>query len=232
MEDAYKAWKERPTDDNLSSLLSAAEPTIQSGIKSYGGGNPALKSRAKLLAIDAFKSYDPKKGTKLNTHLMTNLQPLMRHSREYSAVTRVPERVAIDLYKLHQEHQAFKDTYSRDPSDQEIADRTGMSAKRINHIRKFRNPDMPESMLQDDEGGIMMPGVNRPDPTKIWIEYVHHDLGPIDQKILEWRTGHGNKPVLENQEIARRLNLTPGAVSQRAQKIAQKLAELESAENG
>lgn len=228
MEDAWKAWKDKPTPANLGTLLTAAEPSIQSGLKSYGGGNPSLKTKAKLLAIDAFKSYDPNKGTKLSTHLMTGMQPLIRHQREASSVTRVPERVAIDLYRLHNEHNRFRDEMSRDPSDTEIADRTGMSLKRIRHVRTFSGQDRAESALQDEDGGMMMPGVAKADPHKIWLEYVHHDLGPIDQKIMEWKTGHNGSQILENQEIAKRLNLTPGAVSQRSSKIAAKVAEMEA----
>lgn len=228
MEDAYELWKKQPTPENMGALLEKASPVIDSAIKSYGGGNPALKSRARRLAIDAFKMYDPKKGTKLSSHLMTRLQPLTRASQEYSSVVRVPERVRMDLYKLRQEEQKHFDEHSREASDKELADRTGLSMRRIAHVRRFQKGEVAESGLTEmDEGeqAIMYPGVQQVDPQAVWLEYVHHDLPPIDQKILEWKTGYNGKPVLPNNEIAKRLGLSPGAISQRSAKIATRLEE-------
>jgi DNA-directed RNA polymerase specialized sigma subunit len=228
MEDEYKAWKENPTPDHLQSLLTAANPTLDSAVQSYGRGNPALRSRAKLLAIGAFKSYDPKKGTKLRTHVMTQLQPLNRHARLYENVVSIPERVSADLYLMNQARQQLTDKLGRDPVDQELADHSGLSTRRIKHIQGFARSEMAESGLHEMDNGeqsTMYPGVNRPDPHQIWLEYVHHDATPVDKQILEWRTGYNGKPKLEVQEIAKRLGLTAGAISQRSAKLARLIAE-------
>lgn len=225
---AYQQWKKRPGPDTMDALLKEADPVLDSAIQSYGGGNKALRGRAKVLAMDAFEKYDPQQGTKLRTHVMNQLQPLSRHQREYSSITHVPERVQLDAYRLKQEQSKFHDEFGREPSDGELAERTGLSAKRIRHVRTFNRPDMAESMFTDDEGGVVLPGTVKPDYQSVWIEYVHHDLDPVDQKILEWKTGYNGSKVLENQEIARRLGLTPGAVSQRSAKISAKLAEMEA----
>ena len=228
MEQAYDVWKDKQTPEDMGNLLEAAEPTIQSALRSYAGGNQALHSRARYLATGAFKTYDPKKGTKLGTHLMTQLQPLTRHAREFERTTRIPERVVIDLYRLRQEEKKFRDTMGRDPADKELADHTGISMRRLSRLRKFGRSDIPESNLTETEEGdqaVMYPGVSRLDPSMIWMEYVHHDLAPVDQKILEWKTGYNGVQILPNNEIAKRLNVTPGAVSQRSARIAQKLSE-------
>lgn len=225
METEYEAWRTDPTPANMGLLLDKAKPVFQSAIKSYGQGNEALLPHARRLAVDAFKNYDASKGTKLQTHLMTQLQPLRRRAREYAQVTHVPERVNTDLYQVNQAHQKFFDRHGREPSDREMADATGLSLKRIGYVRTYK-PEIAESGLADPEGGIFYPGTEKPDPEKILIEYVHHDLDPVDQKILEWRTGLYGKEKLENREIAKRLSLSPGAVSQRAARIAQKMADL------
>lgn len=207
----------------MGNLLDAAEPTIQSALKAYAGGNTALKSRARRIAADAFQTYDPKKGTQLRTHLMTQLQPLQRHAREYSQLVRVPERVSMDLYKLKQEEQKFFDSHGREAADKEMADKTGLSMKRIARVRRYSKGEVAESGLTENEDGdqaIMYPGISKVNPEAVWMEYVHHDLAPIDQKILEWKTGYNGKEMLSNNEIARRLNLSAGAVSQRSAKIA------------
>lgn len=229
MEQAYEKWKKEQTPANMGELLTASRPVLDTAIKSYGRGNQALLPSARRLAVDAFKTYDPSKGAKLQTHLMTQLQPLRRKAREAENVVNVPERVSADLYRLDQSNQALTDQLGREPSDRELADHTGLSMKRIGHVRTFQGTETAESQLVDPEGGVFYPGTEQPDPDRILIEYVHHDLDPVDQKILEWSTGLYGKDQLQKQEIANRLGLSPGAVSQRAAKIAKRLAELKSA---
>lgn len=228
MEEAFDTWKKEPTQPNLQSLLTAANPTIDAAVQSYGRGNPALRSKAKVLAIKAFNSFDPKQGTKLRTHLMTQLQPLNRHARLYENVVNVPERVSADLYLMNQSRQKFMDDKGREPLDQELADSSGLSTRRLAHIRGFAKSEMAESAFHEmDEGeqAIMYPGVSKADPKQIWLEYVHHDAGPVDKQILEWRTGYNGKPKLEVNEIAKRLGITASAVSQRSARLAQQIAE-------
>lgn len=228
MEEQFEAWRKKPSPEAMGSFLEAAEPVLQSALKSYAGGNPALRSKARALAVRAAQSYDPKQGTKLKTHLMTQLQPLQRFSKQYSSVVKTPERISLDLYHMSEGKRRFMDENGREPSDQELADATGMSARRLAKIRGFARGEMAESsLLENDEGeqAIMYPGVARVDPNQVWLEYVHHDLDPIGKQILEWKTGYNGKPVLSTNEIAQKLKITPGAVSQRAAKIAERINE-------
>jgi DNA-directed RNA polymerase specialized sigma subunit len=226
MDKAFEAWKQKPSPDRMGEFLDKAQPVVNAAIRSYGQGNKALESRARLLIAEAAPKFDPGRGVKLRTYLMTQLQPLTRYAKEYGRSTRVPERVNVDLFSINQQHQDYFDKFGREPSDKELADITGLSMRRIAHVRKFARPEAGESTLVDDEGAIMYPGTEAPDPDKILLEYVHHDLDPVDQKIMEWRTGLYGKKQVSNNEMAKRLNLSPGAVSQRAAKIAARIKDL------
>ena len=229
MDEQFEAWKTKPTPDATAKLLEAAEPTINSALTSYAGGNQIFRGHARKLALQAFQTYDPSKGTKLRTHLMTQLQPLGRMHREHSQSVKIPERVSIDLYRIQQENQRLFDDLGREPSDKELADATSLPMKRLLHVRRFARPDIPESGLtfKNEEGAeeVFYPGTEHPDPQRVWAEYVHHDLNPTDQKILEWKTGMYGKAVLPTTEIAKRLGITSGAVSQRAAHISAQIAE-------
>lgn len=236
MEEHYDIWKKKKSPEAMGRLLEAADPVISSALTSYGGGNQSLRGHARLLASQAFTTYDPAKGTKLRTHLMTQLQPLSRMAKEQSQAVHVPERVQADLYRLNQAHQTFRDQHSREPSDKEMADLTSLAPRRIAHIRKLSRTDMPESGMTriNDEGDeeIFYPGTEQADPQRIWVEYVHHDLPPIDQQILEWKTGLYGKPMLSNNDIAKKLGITPGAVSQRSARISNRIAEGQDLSSG
>jgi DNA-directed RNA polymerase specialized sigma subunit len=136
----------------------------------------------------------------------------------------------MDLYKLHQAEQTLNDAHGREASDTELADHMGTSLKRIRHLRKYNRAETSESSLiaRDEEGDseIYYPGVNKVDPEKVWVEYLYYDSDPVDQKILEWKTGYNGKSQLGTNEIAKRLGLSPGAVSQRSARLSKKLSEI------
>ena len=54
---------------------------------------------------------------------------------------------------------------------------------------------------------------------------VYYDLDDTNQSIMEYTLGLHGAPVLENREIANRLGITAGAVSQRKAKIQAMLDE-------
>jgi DNA-directed RNA polymerase specialized sigma subunit len=110
----------------------------------------------------------------------------------------------------------------REPTIDELADRTGISPARIEKINKYRNVQSESSMLTE-KGDTLFE--RKKDPHKIWAEYVYHDLDPVDKKIYEWSTGYGGNETYKKGEIARRLNMSAPAVSQRINKIIAKLEE-------
>jgi hypothetical protein len=50
---------------------------------------------------------------------------------------------------------------------------------------------------------------------------VYDDRKPVDQNIMEWSIGWNGNRTMSNQDIVRKLKLTPGAVGQRKAKIQQ-----------
>jgi DNA-directed RNA polymerase specialized sigma subunit len=220
LETAYETWRTDQRPAQMAKLLESAKSVLDRALTSYAGGNRALAGRAKLLAIDAFKSYNPKKGTKLRTHLYIRLQPLQREFTKRTSPLAIPERVQLDMLRINQTEQSMRELNGRDAADDEIADELGLSTRRIAHVRKFSKGLVSESQMVSPEGSPMQPATHQVTPEDIWTEYVHHDLGPVDKKIFEWKTGIYGKQVLTTNEIARRLGITPSAVSQRAAKIA------------
>lgn len=229
LETAYDTWQQDQRPAHMTALLDAARPVIDRALSAYAGGNKALTGRAKRLAIDAFKKFDPTKGAKLRTHLYIRLQPLQREYTRRTSPLAVPERVQLDLLRLQQTERSLREELNRDPADDELAERLNMSRRRIAHVRAFSKGLVSEGQLRSPEGEPLRLGVAQHSPDDIWVEYVHHDLSPIDKKIFEWKTGIYGKRVLSTNEIARRLNISPSAVSQRAAKIA---LLLERAQNG
>jgi len=219
--EAYEAWKTDPTPATRGALLSAVNPVIDTAVSTYAPkGGPNAKSRARLMALRAFESFDPNRGN-LKTHLLSQLRGLQRAQGQAQQIISIPERVVLDRQHLVEEEDLLRDRLGRDPSDAEIANATGLSLKRINYIRQAQ-PGVNTGALVDDTGApyapaSQVPGVDM--PGIVWEELVYHDLSPVDQAIMDYTLGlHGTQP-LPTAEIAKRLGITPSAVSQRKAKI-------------
>lgn len=222
----YKAWKADPNPQNSGKILKTVEPVLSAALRTYAGSSPSptIRSRAKIMALNAIGTYDPTRA-KLRTHLMTQLQGLRRHvAREGMAVS-VPEQVALDLGHVRDAENRLRDQLGREPSDMELADHTRLSTKRLAYLRQHRHARSEGSMQRPTEDGenIYSPAVIPTGNHSAWHEFVYQDLDPVDQVILEHTLGLHNRPVLQNQEIARKLRLSPGAISQRKARIQQKL---------
>lgn len=220
-QEPYDAWMSDPSPANTGALLRAVRPEITRGITAYVGrtNDPILAGRARKLALQAIKTYDPTKA-QLGTHIINQLQGLKRVARQQTQVARIPERLSIENTRIERARVDLVEELGREPSAEELADATGLSVGRIAQVRSIHQPlaegTISHRSLTDEDAGNMpavrVLGRDTGDP---WAELVYSDLEPVGQKIMEWTLGLHGEPTLSNYEIANRLNISPGAVSQR-----------------
>lgn len=221
----YGQWQKTRSPQTNTALLSSVQPIIDTALSSYAGSShsPALKTRAKLMALKAMETYDPNRGN-VRTHLLSQLQRLRRESAQEQNIIQIPEQVGLDFQHLNETENELRDRLGRDPTDDELADTTGLSTRRIQKVRAFHKP-VPESATinetEDDtsDGGVAstVPGAHR--AADAWLNFVYDDLGPTDKLIMDMTLGRNGRRRTSTQDIARRLRISPGAVSQRAAKI-------------
>ena len=229
----FDLWKRNPNPYHAGRLLKQVDPVIDKAIKTHvGQSNPIIRSRARRLALQSFDSYDPSKA-KLGTHLMSQLQGLKRISRQQQQILHVPERVALGQAQLKTVSDELLDELGREPSVAELADRSGMSLRQIAKLRKYRQPVASGvfAPLSEMDDARFDPAVQQPE-SDTWLEFVYDDLDPTGQKILEWTLGLHGAPQLSNQEIAKKLRLTPGAISQRKAHIQSLMDEQQELAGG
>lgn len=223
----FTRWQSKPDKTNTTALLSALEPEIRRGIHAHvGQSNPLIRSRAKKLTIQSLKTYDPSQAA-LGTHIVNSLQGLKRVNRKQTEIVAVPERIVYDRRYLDRAQAELEEELGREATMGELADRTGLSIRRINRVQQYNPAAAEGSFAYNPADGTANAGVavNSRNHTP-WEDVLYHDLDATNQKIMEWSLGlHGNQ-VLPNKEIARRLRISPGAVSQRKQRIQQMLDEL------
>jgi DNA-directed RNA polymerase specialized sigma subunit len=214
---AYEDWKLENNAFNTSKLLEELNPTIESALTSYApDSKDVLRTRARLMALNAAGMYDPKQRTKLSSYVFNHLKGLNREKAKRSNVVHIPENVILERNKIQKATDSFVSEYGREPTVEELADETGLSIKRIEYAETKGNQQSASQLLSEKGDSLFS---KEEDPQQVWADYVYHDLDGPDKKIFEWSTGYGGAKKLQKMEIAKRLNLSPAAVSRRISKI-------------
>ena len=227
-QEVYTNWQREPSPAHTGALLKTVQPVINSAMRTYAGPSARsanVKSRAKLLTIDAMKSYDPARGP-LKPHLMSRLQRLRRVAAQQRQIIQVPEQVALDQMRSDAAGKELEDKLGRPASDQELADFTGLSVKRLQYIRDSSRP-LAESTItrMGDEGaGSYDPRVQKLTTShNAWLELVYDDLDPTNQYIMERALGMHGHPAAKPSALAKQLKVSPAAISHRMAQIQTKI---------
>jgi len=223
VDSAYEKWKLEQTPENMNGVVSALGPIITSEIQRYSGPKPILRSRAKALAVRAVRSYDPSSGAKLQSWVVTQMQPLSRYSKNLQ-----PVHVSDDLYRRSSELNRLALDYELEngvpPSDSEFADYSGVSVALIKKYRKARPAISSESQYLEanqEMTGTLLPGVQTVNQSGTASELVYNSLSPRDKLIYDHKTGSHGKKEISAAELANRLGVSPAYVSQVSSRIAE-----------
>jgi len=219
----YTDWKASPTKKTLSPLMNTLDPVIDKALKTYGGASAdALRTRARLMTIDYLNSYDPSKGMALSSYVHQNLKSLNREKAKRAHTVHIPENVILQKNKLYQATKTFESEYGREPNTDELSDITKIPRKAIERSRNYKGTIASSIAITEKGDSLFSKGA---DFEKVWSDYVYHDLDPIDKKIFEWTTGYAGAKVIPKGMVAKKLKITPAAVSLRINKIVKKLEE-------
>ena len=152
----------------------------------------------------------------LSTFVDRQLQPMKRWAAQRRVGVKMPTSVATQAYLVSQVEQELEDQLGRAPSRAEVADASGIPITRLRRIARTNVPVVAERQLANDGESYAEAGDQAiEDDQQLAMQMTYYSLNPINQFIMERTMGlYGQKP-LSNQEIARRLKISPGAVSQR-----------------
>jgi DNA-directed RNA polymerase specialized sigma subunit len=232
----FHTWRKSQKPEDLQAVVDHYKPVIETAARAILGRepNPIVRERARLLAAEAVTSYDPTRGVPLKHHIQSQLSPLRRYHQQLVEAVPTPERLRREQAILHRGREELWDQLDREPTPEELADHTGIGVKKQLKIERRARVGLAVGQLQQqaeadgDDQQEFLPGVKRVDPRKEIEDYVYYDLDPEDQLIFSARTGYRGAPVRSNNEVARMLKLSPGAVSQRAARIEQRIRELQN----
>lgn len=229
-EDPYNTWRSSQSPSDLRKVVRALDGTISSASRAHAGNaaqSPVVQQRARLIAARAVKSYDPDRGVALPTHVNNQLRELQRAAPSVVDPLSPPERFRRQQMEITRVTADLEEQLGREATDEEIAEVSGIPLPRVVKVRQRMRARLPTSVYEDSDDDDESPDIVDSTVTDedLWLEAVYHDLGEVDRVILLHRTGYRGAEVLSNAEIADRVNLSPGAVSQRAKRIQHRLEE-------
>ena len=212
----------------MGNILKELEPTLVTESMRYGGG-PVIKSKAKVLALRAIQNYDPNSGAKLRSWVVTNMQPLARY-RQGLAPVRMPEAASSRAAELNRMHKEFKDEFDRDPTHEELADKSGVNVKRVKDLMERSRATISESALTAGMDADMLsgglPAIHSEGTSMSDVgEEVYKGLDARSKAIYDFSTGLHGKTTLQKTEIAKRLGVSPAFVSQQSEIIARSIQD-------
>lgn len=211
--DTWKKWKKTGAPEHLNTLLRSMDPFLQSYVNKFSTSplpRPAIESQARILAVKAFGSYNPKKGAALNTHLGHELKHLTRYVLEYQNVGKIPENRGIAISKFHNIKSHLTDELGREPAVSELADTLQWSPAEVERMQSELRQDL--NITQGKEEAFFDVGFNTSDAARDIVEFVYYSVSPEEQKIMEYSFGIGGNPKLTPEQIALRTNKTVGQV--------------------
>jgi DNA-directed RNA polymerase specialized sigma subunit len=188
-----------------------------------------VRQRAQILAAQAVKGFMPEKGAQLTTHVYRQLQRLQREAPQLTDPMPMPERVRRDSRDVINAMAEIGAVAGTEISDEQVSELTGIPVSRVTKVRRLMRKGISESAydegLGEDDDDTPDVVAQSTEPYDEWVDAVYHDLGEVDRVVMAYRTGYRGNPVLSTTDIAKRLRMSPGAVSQRAAKIQAKLDE-------
>lgn len=219
-------WQRDPNAQRTKEVLQKIKPTIQSALHTYVPGQQAsYRIKATTYALNSLKNYDPKKKVSPNTYIFSQLRRLSRIKRQRQNIVHVPQSQIYQQMQINKALNQFQDVYDRQPTDQQLADKLHVSkaklAKMMQSSQRSVIPDSAAVNAVTGQATFSKSAVTQDD----YFDYVYRSVSPQDKLIMQYTSGIG-KPILSNNQIAKKLKISPGAVSQRKAKLQAILAQV------
>jgi len=217
----WKEWRKTSSPGILGQLLNSFTPIIQATVKKFNTvplPPSTIAAEAKKQAVQAFKTFDPKAGAALGTHVTNYMKKVNRFVYEHQNIGRIPEHRITQVGTFMAVKSELREKKGREPSAVELADELAWSPAEVERMERELRREVPETAVMDADFSF----IETSDAQRI-LSFIYYELSPNEKVIFEYLTGWAGKPRLGEEEIARRLGMTRERVKKLKASIAAKI---------
>ena len=190
----FNKWQQTGNKQYFQNLYSSMKPLLDTAASKASTGSNIPKSAHQAFAAqnfyDALRTYDPKKGVQLQTHVYGTVhQKAKRLNYLYQNLGQIPEPRAIQVGRYQTELMNLTDSLGREPSAAEMADRMGIGLKDVQRLSTEIRKDFSMSGLENE---IV---AETPREEEI-LHNLYYDLENEERIVFEYIMGKHGKPRL------------------------------------
>ena len=219
-------WQKTHDPSLFANLIIRYQPVLNSVVnkfKTTGLPVATLKAEATTQLIKSFESYNPNMGTQPTTHIWNGLQKVQRLASESLMSGHIPEvrNMKKSTFTIIQDN--LTDQLGREPNNAEMADELGWNIKEVDRMQSEMKGETTASNAPFDFYGSSTRGESK---DKILIDYLYNELHGPEKVILEHTIGYGGKKILNNKEIAEKLNINEMQVHRMKKSMAERIKRM------
>lgn len=213
--DLFHQWKRTGDKKHFQELYGSMKNLIHDAARKASFGSNIPEAAHKIYAaqnfMDALRTYDPKKGTALQTHVYGAVhQKAKRLNYMYQNLGHIPEPRAQQIGLYQSEFQNLRDHLGREPSTAELADRLNWNMRDVAHIQKELRKDL--AMEQGTEEAPFFENAREEE----LLHNLYYDLSSEEKVVYEYVFGKFGKPKMMKMNnkidfdgIAQRMGVSP-----------------------
>jgi len=221
--DAWGRWRKDQNGEDFKYLLDSFRPLMFAQGRRYLQTAQLPRSAVEADMVQHFhralETYDPTKGAQMNTHIWNHLQHTGRFLRTYQNIGKIPEPRARQIGRFQARSAVMEENLGREPTTIELADDLKIPMKEIELLRRELRRDI---LVDEATSGLSMTSDSTPKALE-QIQFLHMELNPEQQLILEHTYGmYGRQAMDNNEDIARIVGMTPQKVRAIKRQIAKR----------
>ncbi len=214
--------KARMIEANLRLVISIAKGYVNRGMAITD-----LIQEGNIGLMKAVDKFEYRRGYKFSTYATWWVrQSVTRAVADYGNTIRIPVHMTESYNKLRRHRQKFLQAHARQPTEQELADMSGMPVSKVELLlQAMRGIESIDAPIGDDEDATKLdfvhgdesddPGVAFQDHSMIEsVKMTLEELQPRERQVLRMRYGIGTNHDHTLEEVGRALGLTRERVRQ------------------
>ena len=172
----------------------------------------AIEAEARKQAIQAFKTYDPRKG-KFSSHVGNYMQKLFRFVASHQNVGRIPEHRVQKISTYKNVFNAIRSERDREPTLLELSDELMWKPNEVMRIQKELRKDLSRSeSFQFDQTHDF-------DRTAETLNFAYYSFSREEQLVYDYLTGSNGKPRLTIGQTAKKMRRDNADIAKMRDKV-------------